>query len=51
MRFSETPTRNRSEFPKWRDEGKAFFEIKSDFEEKAFFFGVLLLKAHPQRDQ
>ena len=29
---------------KWRDEGKAFLEIKSDFEEKAAFFGVLLLK-------
>jgi hypothetical protein len=36
---------------KWRDEGKAFSEIRSDFEEKAAFFGVLLLQAHPQRDQ
>jgi hypothetical protein len=24
---------------KWRDEGKAFFEIKSGFQEKAAFFG------------
>jgi hypothetical protein len=25
---------------KWRDEGKAFFEIRSGFQEKAAFFGV-----------
>jgi hypothetical protein len=25
---------------KWRDEGKAFFEIKSGFQEKTAFFGV-----------